>query len=60
MLVSGQCGALAEHFPGFDPEAASFLLDETQAASLASDTLSLDVGSSTTFDVHYSWLPSGR
>ncbi len=24
------------------------------------DTLSLDIGSSTTFDTHYAWLPTNR
>ncbi|MEM7497909.1 MAG: cyclase family protein [Pseudomonadota bacterium] len=49
----------AQHFPGFHVEAAQMLL-ETGAIGLASDTLSLDVGSSQTFDTHYAWLPQNR
>ena len=49
-----------QHFPGFHPEAAKMLLEETGAVGIASDTLSLDVGSSTTFDTHYAWLPANR
>ncbi|WGF87216.1 cyclase family protein [Marinivivus vitaminiproducens] len=48
------------HFPGFHPEATSFLMDERQIAAIAVDTLSLDYGASTDFAVHYSWLGSGR
>jgi len=48
------------HFPGFHVEAAQMLLEETSAGSIASDTLSLDVGTSSTFDTHYAWLPSNR
>lgn len=48
-----------QHYPGFHVEAAQMLL-ETGAASLASDTLSLDHGASATFDTHYAWLPTGR
>ena len=47
-------------FPGFHVEAAQMLLEETSAAGIAVDTLSLDVGSSATFDVHYAWLPTNR
>ena len=49
----------AMHFPGFHVEAAQMLL-ETGASSLASDTLSLDQGSSADFATHYAWLPAGR
>jgi kynurenine formamidase len=49
-----------QHYPGFHVEAAMMLLEETNAASLASDTLSIDIGASQTFDTHYSWLPAGR
>ncbi len=49
-----------QHYPGFHVEATKMLLEETNAASLASDTLSLDIGASQTFDTHYSWLPAGR
>ncbi|MGR3273262.1 cyclase family protein [Thalassococcus profundi] len=49
----------AMHFPGFHVEAAQMLL-ETGAASIASDTLSLDPGTSADFAAHYAWLPQGR
>ena len=48
------------HFPGFHPEAAQMLLDETTAAGIAVDTLSLDHGPSADFATHYAWLPAGR
>lgn len=50
----------AQHYPGFHVEAAKMLMEETQAASLAVDTLSLDHGPSADFATHYAWLPSGR
>jgi len=49
-----------QHYPGFHVEAATMLMEETQAASLAVDTLSLDNGISEDFATHYAWLPSGR
>lgn len=48
------------HYPGFHVEAAKMLVEESSAAGIASDTLSLDIGSSQTFDTHYAWLPTGR
>ena len=50
----------AMHFPGFHVEAATMLIEETGAQSLASDTLSLDHGPSADFATHYAWLPTGR
>ena len=50
----------AQHYPGFHVEAAKMLIEETEAASLASDTLSLDHGPSADFATHYAWLPTGR
>lgn len=50
----------AMHFPGFHIEAAQMLMDETKAASLAVDTLSLDHGVSADFATHYAWLPTNR
>ncbi len=50
----------AQHYPGFHPEAATMLMEETGAASIAVDTLSLDHGISADFATHYAWLPSGR
>ena len=49
-----------QHYPGFHVEAATMLLQETTASSIASDTLSLDHGISADFATHYSWLPAGR
>ncbi len=48
------------HFPGFHLEAVQMLMEQTGAASIAVDTLSLDHGPSADFAVHYAWLPSGR
>lgn len=48
------------HFPGFHIEATKMLMEETGAASMAVDTLSLDYGISADFATHYAWLPSGR
>lgn len=49
-----------QHYPGFHVEAVQMLLDETTCLGIAVDTLSLDIGASTTFDTHYTWLPTGR
>lgn len=49
-----------QHYPGFHVEAAQMLMEETGAASIAVDTLSLDPGNSADFATHYSWLPSNR
>lgn len=48
------------HFPGFHIEATQMLLEETDAAAMAVDTLSLDYGPSGDFATHYAWLPAGR
>ncbi len=47
------------HFPGFSPEAAEYLVNETGIHGVGVDTLSLDHGPSQTFDVHYSILGAG-
>lgn len=49
-----------QHYPGFHPEAAKMLIEETGATSIAVDTLSLDFGMSADFATHYAWLPTGR
>ncbi len=36
------------------------LLEESSAAAIAVDTLSLDHGPSQDFATHYAWLPAGR
>lgn len=46
-------------FPGFG-QSATDLLASLDVAAIASDTLSLDPGSSADFAVHNSWLPGGR
>lgn len=48
------------HFPGFSPEAAAFLLEERDIHGIGVDTLSLDPGNSTTFDVHVNVLGAGK
>ena len=50
----------AMHFPGFHVEAAQMLLENTSAAAIAVDTLSLDHGPSADFATHYAWLPNNR
>lgn len=47
-------------FPSFNVEAAKFLIEQRNVVGLAVDSLSIDVGNSTTFDVHYAWLPTNR
>jgi len=48
------------HFPGFDPDAAEWMISERRVAGIAVDTLSLDNGPSKEFKTHKAWLPSGR
>jgi kynurenine formamidase len=48
------------HFPGFGIEAAEALLDRRRVRAIGVDTLSLDPGNSTTFDVHVAWLGADR
>lgn len=48
------------HFPGFHPEVANFLLEESTSVGIAVDTLSLDRGQSKKFETHTEWLPNGR
>lgn len=47
-------------FPGFDAEAVRFLVDERQIACIGVDTLSLDLGSSTTYPAHQAALSADR
>lgn len=49
-----------QHYPGFHVEAAQMMIEETGAVAMAVDTLSLDIGSTKTFDTHYAWLPTNR
>jgi kynurenine formamidase len=49
------------HAPGFSPEVAEFLKHERpRVSAIGLDTASLDIGASTDFRAHVSWLPSGR
>ena len=48
------------HFPGFSPDAAAFLLEERDIHGIGVDTLSLDPGNSSTFDVHVNVLGAGK
>jgi kynurenine formamidase len=48
------------HFPGFGLDAVKWLLEMRNVKGIMVDTLSLDNGPSSKFDVHYTWLPAGR
>lgn len=55
---AGEDGVM--HFPGFSGDAAAFLVEERDIHGIAVDTLSLDNGVSTTFDVHFTILSAGK
>jgi kynurenine formamidase len=57
---AGRDAAGVMHFPGIQPAAAKWLLQERNVAGLAVDTLSLDHGPSKDFKTHSVWLPAGR
>jgi len=44
------------HFPGFHLEAVQFLQEERSVKGVATDTISLDPGTSAEFPVHHYWL----
>jgi kynurenine formamidase len=49
------------HIPGFSPDTTEFLKAERPGVhAIGLDGASLDVGASTTFPTHVSWLSSGR
>jgi kynurenine formamidase len=49
------------HSPGFSRELTEFLLDERPGVrAIGLETGSLDIGASSDFPAHRSWLPSGR
>jgi kynurenine formamidase len=50
----------AMHFPGFSPEAATFLARTRQVSGIGVDTLSLDPGLDVTYAAHKAWLASGK
>ncbi|MBI5668521.1 MAG: cyclase family protein [Chloroflexi bacterium] len=56
----GDAGDGKLNFPGFGPDAAQFLLEERDIHGIAVDTLSIDPGNSTTFDVHVAVLSAGK
>jgi len=47
------------HFPGFHPDAASFLVEERNIVGIGVDSLSLDPGNSTDFGTHITILGAG-
>ena len=48
------------HFPGFHVEAVQFLQQERSVHGIASDTISLDVGTTGSFPVHHFWLGQNK
>ena len=48
------------HFPGFSPEAVTFLLENRDVAGIGTDTLSPDIGPSTDFPIHKAWHAAGK
>ncbi len=49
-----------QHYPGFSAEAATFLVEQRDIRGVGVDTLSLDIGASTTFDAHVIFLSAGK
>ena len=50
----------AMHFPGFSPEAATFLARSRQVSGIGVDTVSLDPGVDVTYATHKAWLATGK
>lgn len=50
--LRGPEGVAALHFPGLDPIAAQWLIDERNIDALGIDTASIDYGQSVTYDAH--------
>lgn len=48
------------HFPGFGIDALDFLLEKRDITGIGVDTMSLDIGPSSTFDVHTRLLAADR
>jgi kynurenine formamidase len=48
------------HFPGFSPEAITFLLTNRKVAAIAIDTASIDRGAASDFPVHRIWLGANK
>lgn len=49
-----------QHYPGFSPDAAEFLVSERDIVGIAVDTLSQDPGNSTDFGTHVTILGAGK
>jgi len=49
-----------QHYPGFSPAAAEFLVRERNIVGIGVDTLSLDFGASKDFKTHLTVLPAGK
>ena len=49
-----------QHYPGFHPDAAEFLVTERDIVGIAVDTLSQDPGNSTDFGTHITILGAGK
>lgn len=58
-FVNADAGGVL-HSPGFSREAAEFLVAERRVVGAATDTLSLDIGASTTYDAHKVLLGGGK
>ncbi len=48
-----------QHYPGFHPDAAAFLVEERTIVGIGTDTLSQDPGNSTDFGTHVTILGAG-
>lgn len=48
------------HFPGFGADAVNWLLENRDINGVLVDTMSLDIGASSTFDVHINLLGAGK
>jgi len=48
-----------QHYPGFTPDAALFLVEERDIVGIGVDTLSQDPGNSTDFGAHIAFLSAG-
>ena len=59
-LYRGTDASGVYHFPGFDLEAIEWLVDRRDITGIGVDTLSLDHGPSTTFEVHVNLLGADR
>ena len=55
-----QDAAGVQHYPGFHPDAAEFLVTERDIVGIAVDTLSQDPGNSTDFGTHITILGAGK